>query len=116
MRLDGKTAVVTGAAAGAGLAPGQPQSAGTAPQARLVWTDTTPVRKDSDTGATNARIDQRNRDAAQVMQRLNISMDDQHTLMQPHVDMHSDDVHWNAAGSDLQAAQVAALVRKQLSR
>ncbi|MEZ2347266.1 SGNH/GDSL hydrolase family protein [Terriglobus sp. RCC_193] len=86
------------------------------PQARLVWTDTTPVRKDSDTGATNARIDQRNRDAAQVMQRLNISVDDQHALMQPHADMHSDDVHWNAAGSDLQAAQVAALVRRQLGR
>jgi len=86
------------------------------PQAHLVWTNTTPVRKDSDTGATNARIDQRNRDAAQAMQRLAIATDDQHTLMLPHADMHADDVHWTAAGSDLQAEQVAASIRKQLGR
>jgi len=87
-----------------------------APKARLVWADTTPVRKDSDTGATNARIDQRNTDANAAMEREHIPVDDQHALMLPHTDLHADDVHWNEAGSALQAKQVAESVRKALGK
>lgn len=86
------------------------------PKAKLVWANTTPVRKDADTGATNARIEQRNVDAGKVMQRAHVVVDDQHTLMLPHVDLHADDVHWNEAGSALQAKQVAESVRKALGK
>ena len=87
-----------------------------APKAMLVWADTTPVRKDQDAGATNARIDQRNTDANAAMQRVHILIDDQHTLMLPHTDLHADDVHWNETGSALQAKQVAESVRKALGK
>lgn len=84
------------------------------PKAHLVWANTTPVRKDQDAGATNARIDQRNNDADAAMQRAHILIDDQHTLMLPHTDLHADDVHWNETGSTLQAKQVAESIRHQL--
>lgn len=87
-----------------------------APAAKLIWTATTPVRKDSSTGgATNARIDQRNRLAAALMARDKIPTDDQHVLMLPHADLHSDDVHFKAEGSTMQAAQVAAMIRAALA-
>jgi lysophospholipase L1-like esterase len=87
------------------------------PQARLVWADTTPVRRDSATGqASNARIDERNRLAAAVMSREGIPTDDQHGLMLPHADMHSDDVHFNAEGSAMEAAQVAGIIRLTMGK
>jgi len=86
-----------------------------APQAKLIWTATTPIRKDSATGgATNARIEERNRLAATLMAREGIPTDDQHALMLPHNDMHSDDVHYKSEGSALQAAQVVSLIRTAL--
>jgi lysophospholipase L1-like esterase len=86
-----------------------------APTAKLIWTSTTPVRKDSATGgATNARIDERNRLAAAIVARQKLPIDDQHALMLPHADLHSDDVHFKEEGSAMQAAQVAAAVRAAL--
>jgi hypothetical protein len=82
--------------------------------ARLVWAMTTPVRKDKSDGATNARIDDRNRTAAKVMAKEGIAIDDQHTLMAGHQDLHSDDVHFTVEGSALQGRQVAASVLKVL--
>jgi len=88
-----------------------------APGARLIWTSTTPVRKDSATGgATNARIDERNRLAAALMAQEKIAADDQHALMLPHADLHSDDVHFTEAGSRMQAEQVARLIRAALGK
>jgi lysophospholipase L1-like esterase len=83
------------------------------PKAMLVWANTTPVRSDSE-GATNGRIAQRNRDADRWMHHFSIPVDDQHTLMEAHSDLHQDNVHWNEKGSELQSAQVADSVRKQL--
>ena len=85
-----------------------------APAARLVWATTTPVRKDKQDGATNARIDARNAIAAEMIAKGGISVDDQHALMMQHQEMHSDDVHFMAEGSTLQAGQVAASVMKAL--
>jgi len=90
---------------------------GAEPRAALLWADTTPVRKDSTTGgATNARIDARNRLAAAVMNREAIPTDDQHELMAPHADLHADDVHFVAAGSAMEAAQAAATIRRALAK
>ncbi len=84
------------------------------PHARLVWANTTPVRAAND-GATNERIVQRNQDADKVMRRFAIPVDDQHTLMEPHVDLHQDNVHWNDKGSEVQSVQVADSIRKELA-
>jgi len=85
------------------------------PKASLIWATTTPVRKDATgVGATNIRIDDRNRLAAVVMARERISIDDQHALMIDHQDLHSDDVHFTEKGSALQAHAVAASVRDAL--
>lgn len=81
----------------------------------LQWASTTPVLHDSVNGeSSNARIDERNRLAAQTMEHEGIAMDDQHTLMMKHQDLHDGDVHFTAEGSALQAAQVAAKIRAVL--
>jgi len=87
------------------------------PRAKLIWASTTPVLHDSAKGeSTNARIEERNRLAAVVMRRDGIPTDDQHALMLKHQDMHNGDVHFTAAGSALQAEQVAAAIREALGR
>jgi lysophospholipase L1-like esterase len=85
-----------------------------APKAKLVWATVTPVRKDKDGGATNARIDARNGIAGEFVAKAAIPTDDQHALMMTHQDLHSDDVHYSAAGSELQGKQVAESVEKLL--
>ncbi|MGH9599826.1 MAG: SGNH/GDSL hydrolase family protein [Terracidiphilus sp.] len=88
-----------------------------APHAKLIWSTTTPVLHDSTNGgATNARIDARNRLAAAVMRRHGIPTDDQHALMLRHQNLHNGDVHFTAAGSAVQAGQVAAAIRAALAK
>ena len=86
-----------------------------APTAHLIWATTTPIRPQSlPSGASNPRVDTRNTLAAELMTREHIPTDDQHALMLQHTDLHSDDVHYTAAGSTLQAEQVAARIRDLL--
>lgn len=88
---------------------------GGAPDAKLIWASTTPVLKDQPSpGATNARIDARNRSAAALMARDSIPVDDQHGLMLRHADLHSGDVHFKPEGSAVQAAQAAEMIRTAL--
>jgi hypothetical protein len=83
-----------------------------APEAGLVWATVTPVRKDKAGSATNARIDARNAIAEQILAKEKIPVDDQHALMMGHQDLHADDVHFNAEGSRIEAAQVAGSILK----
>ncbi|MFP5206568.1 MAG: SGNH/GDSL hydrolase family protein [Acidobacteriota bacterium] len=85
-----------------------------APGAKPIWASTTPVLHDVPDGASNARIDARNRLADATMTRAGIALDHQHALMLRHQDLHKGDVHYTPAGSALQAAQVAAQVRSAL--
>jgi lysophospholipase L1-like esterase len=86
-----------------------------APRAELVWACTTPVLHDSTNGqSTNARIDERNRLAAERMKSDKIAVDDQHGLMAKHAELHDGDVHFTEEGSAVQAAQVAGSVRAVL--
>ncbi len=86
-----------------------------APKSVLVWASTTPVLHDAaEGGATNARIDERNRLAAAAMSHNGIAIDDQHALMLKHQDLHSGDVHFTEQGSAMQAVEVAASLRKAL--
>jgi len=87
-----------------------------APGAHLVWASTTPVRKDKQDGATNARIDARNAIALEQVKKEGIPIDDQHALMMQHQDLHSDDVHFTPEGGAIQAAQVAESVLKVLPK
>jgi hypothetical protein len=83
------------------------------PHAKLIWASTTPVRKDQPGGATNARIEARNAIAARAI-GPSIPIEDQYALMAGHGDLHSDDVHFSAEGSALQAAQVVDSILKLL--
>lgn len=86
-----------------------------ASNAKLIWASTTPVLNDQTApGATNARIDERNRLAAALMAKDSIPVDDQHALMLRHADLHSGDVHFKPEGSAVQAAQAADMIRAAL--
>ncbi|HVX67808.1 MAG TPA: SGNH/GDSL hydrolase family protein, partial [Bryobacteraceae bacterium] len=78
-----------------------------APEAKLIWASTTPVRKDRLPGPDNRRIEERNAIAREYFTRQRIPIDDLYTLMLPQADLHSDDVHFNAEGCSLLAEQVA---------
>ena len=80
----------------------------------LIWASITPVRPDADTGATNPRIEERNRIALSFMRAAGIFVDDQATLMQPHQDLHEDSVHYNADGAKIQGDQASAIIRRAL--
>jgi hypothetical protein len=60
------------------------------PGAKLIWANTTPMLHDSSpAGANNARIDARNKLAAELMSREGILKDDQHALMLKHQDLYA---------------------------
>jgi lysophospholipase L1-like esterase len=86
------------------------------PGAKLMWASTTPVRKDRDDGPRNERIAARNAIARSYAAADSIPVDDLHALMEPHGDMHTDDVHFSKEGSALMAEQVAREVIKLLPR
>lgn len=87
-----------------------------APSAKLIWASTTPVRKDHDPGPANQRVQARNRIAHDYFSGKGIAIDDLHALMVPYPDLHSDDVHFNAAGNKMLAGQVAREVEKALAQ
>lgn len=87
-----------------------------APQAKLVWATTTPVRKDRAGGATNARIEARNRIVQELAAGAKIPVADLHAVMSSHSDLHSDDVHFTKEGSALMAAEVASVIAPLLPR
>ena len=82
----------------------------------LIWTNITPVKVDATTGATNPRIEARNKIAADMIRGSQITLDDQHSLMMKHLDLYEDSVHFNAAGANIMGDQAAATIRRALSR
>ena len=85
-----------------------------APAARLVWANTTPVRKDRDKGASNARIDVRNTIVRDLATAETIPVDDLHSAIASRDDLHSDDVHYSKEGYAILAERVAGEVVKLL--
>jgi hypothetical protein len=86
-----------------------------APDARLVWATSTAVKDDNATGATNPRINARNKIASAFFQKQGIPIDDQHLLMLAHRDDYQDPVHFNEAGSLVQAEQAATTIQNLLA-
>jgi hypothetical protein len=91
-----------------------------APNAKLIWADTTPLKvspnlpADNQTQATDERIATRNAIALKFIQAQGIQVDDLNTPMRGHPEFHSDNVHFNDEGIALQAAQVAAHIEELL--
>lgn len=81
----------------------------------LIWASTTPVLPDATGGATNPRIEARNRIALSFV-TSDIAVDDQYSLMQKHQDLHQDPVHFNPTGAAIQGDQVAAMIRSALKQ
>ena len=85
-----------------------------APQAKLICATTTPL-KDSRPAdalaASDERIAQRNRIALDCVHGKKIAVDDLNTLMRGHPEYHSDNVHFNSQGIDIQAMQVAEHIK-----
>jgi len=93
-----------------------------APKAKLIWATTTPLRNGKDvTYDTKAeysdeRIAARNAVAAEIVAAQKIPTVDLNAAVRGHPEYHSDNVHFNIQGIQIQAAQVSAEVEKILSR
>jgi hypothetical protein len=91
-----------------------------APKAKLIWATTTPLRDgkgityDTRVEYSDDRISARNSIAAEIMARQKIPTDDLNAAMRGHPEFHSDNVHFNGQGIQIQAAQVSAAVEKYL--
>lgn len=93
-----------------------------APKAKLIWATTTPLRDGKDvTYDTKAeysdeRIKARNDIAAEIVAAQKIPTDDLNAAVRGHPEYHSDNVHFNSQGIQIQAAQVSAEIEKVLPR
>jgi lysophospholipase L1-like esterase len=89
-----------------------------APRAKLIWATTTPLRDGkgvaSDTRAeySDERVAARNVIAAEIVTAQKISIDDLNAAVRGHPEYHSDNVHFNGRGVQIQAAQVAAQIEE----
>lgn len=82
---------------------------------RLIWASTTPIRKDREGGASNSRIEARNRIARELATAAGIPVDDLHAAASAAPgDIHTDDIHFTKEGSAMLGAQVAAAIQKLL--
>jgi hypothetical protein len=92
-----------------------------APQAKLIWATTTPLRDgkgvtyDTKAEYSDERIASRNAIAAEIVATQKIPTDDLNSAMRDHPELHSDNVHFNNQGIQIQAAQVSAEIEKLLS-
>ena len=93
-----------------------------APHAKLIWATTTPLKvspklpPDDQTQATDERISARNAMALVFVQAQGIPVDDLNALVRGHPEYHSDNVHFNAGGIELEAAMVAAQIEPLLKK
>ena len=87
-----------------------------APKAKLIWATTTPLRNGKDvTYDTKAeysdeRIAARNAVAAEIVAAQKIPTVDLSAAVRGHPEFHSDNVHFNARGSQILAARICAAV------
>jgi hypothetical protein len=92
-----------------------------APKAKLIWATTTPLREgkgvtyDTKAEYSDERIAARNAIAAEIVTAQKIPTDDLNAAMRGHPEFHSDNVHFNGKGIQLQAAQASAEIEKMLA-
>lgn len=89
------------------------------PNAKLVWTTTTPVRKRSaldQLDEKTERVRRRNEIAMKFVGNAGLPVDDLFALVIDHPEYHSSDgVHFNNEGKTTQTQQVAQIISDQLS-
>ena len=86
--------------------------------ATLIWASTTPTRSPDNPAqlaADTNRVQERNRIAAEYMQRHGIALDDLYTLVADHPEYYVDDhTHFNAQGQAVEAQQVGGAILRVL--
>lgn len=92
----------------------------TAPDAKLVWAMSTPVRIGKDIEKVNeertGRVKARNAIAAEIMEKHGIPVNDLFALVEDHTDFFSQDgTHFNEAGRAAQAKAVADTIQQALA-
>lgn len=91
-----------------------------APKAKLIWATTTPLRDgkgvtyDTNAEYSDERIAARNDIADEIVTAQKIPIDDLNAAMRGHPEYHSDNVHFNEQGIQVQAVRVSAEVAKFL--
>jgi hypothetical protein len=89
-----------------------------APAAKLVWATTTSLKESKPNNsqeASDERIAARNAISLECIKGKNIAVDDLNALVRGHPKYHRDNVHFNADGIRLEAAQVAASIEPLLA-
>lgn len=84
------------------------------PRGILIWATTTAVKRNSEQGPTNSRIDTRNAIAMSLLGSNGVEIDDQHALMLQHQNRYQDSVHFDASGTEIQGEQAAALIKSAI--
>jgi hypothetical protein len=93
-----------------------------APKAKLIWATTTPLREgkgvtdDTKVAYSDLRIGARNAIAGEIVTAQKIPIDDLNAAVRGHPEYHSDNVHFNSQGIQIQAVQVSAEIEKLLPR
>jgi hypothetical protein len=93
-----------------------------APRAKLIWATTTPLRdgkgvtNDTKAEYSDERIAARNAIAAEIVTAEKFPTDDLNEAVRGHPEYHSDNVHFNGQGIQIEAAQVSAEIEKLLPR
>jgi hypothetical protein len=83
--------------------------------AKLIWATTTPLKAskfspNDQSQASDERIAARNAPALECIKPFAIEVDDLNALVRGHAEYHRDNVHFNEAGIDLEAKQVARII------
>lgn len=86
--------------------------------AKLVWASSTPIPDTADGKQTAASMVERNKAAAELMQKHGVAVDDLFTAITPHLAemQNPNDVHFNAKGYDFLGETVAAAIEKALRK
>jgi hypothetical protein len=82
----------------------------------VIWATITPVQIRAFNGATNERINERNRIAQALFSSAGIAIDDQHALMTKHLDTYEDTVHFGPAGAAIMGDQATETIRAALQK
>ena len=86
------------------------------PDAKIVITLSTPLKKDSNKAYLNPRIDKRNQIATKIAEDTGAAIDDLNTPMRNHPEYHSDPYHYKGKAIAIQAAQVAKSITSVLKK
>ena len=82
----------------------------------MIWATITPVQIQAFNGATNERINERNRIALALFSSAGVTIDDQHALMMRHLDTYEDTVHFGPSGAIFMGDQAAETIRAALRK